>query len=122
LDAPGEGWSVGARADLWRLRIDWRDDGPPSRTGLSRVTVFVPAVEGGHSWKLEDGARFDLTLGLGYEFNLDTDGRDVGEGAILTLGASFTGGTRSIRRLHEGRHPVEEPNRDRDVLSQVRVR
>lgn len=91
LEAYGTGWSLGARLDYWRLDLDWRDDGPPLREGNTDVDVLVPSLEGGYSWAIR-GGRFDLTLGLGYELNVETDGEDVGEGAILLLGVSFSGG------------------------------
>jgi len=54
--------------------------------------VLVPSLEGGYSWPIRRGGRFDVNVGLGYEFNVDTDGEDVGEGAILMLGVTFSGG------------------------------
>ncbi len=68
------------------------DDGPPPRSGSTDVSVLVPSLEGGYSWPIRRGGRFDFNVGLGYEFNVDTDGEGVGEGAILVLGVAFLGG------------------------------
>jgi hypothetical protein len=91
LESYGAGWAFGTRLDYWRLDLDWADDGPPPREGSTEVGVLVPSLEGAYSWPIRRG-RFDLTAGLGYEFNIDTDGEDVGEGAILMIGVSFSGG------------------------------
>jgi hypothetical protein len=92
LESYGAGWSFGTRLDYWRLDLDWSDDGPPPRSGSTDVSVLVPSLEGGYSWPIRRGGRFDVNVGLGYEFNVDTDGEDVGEGAILMLGVAFSGG------------------------------
>lgn len=113
LDSYGGGWNFGARMDFWRLDIPW-DNYQPAQRGNSNVTVWVPAVEGGYSWRMEGGGHVDLNLSLGREFNIDTDGADVGEGAILMLGVSLSGGTRGIRRLHE-----REPAVRRDTVSML---
>lgn len=81
------GWHVGARLDLWALEIDWRDPGP--RRGMTDIVVLQPTAEIGHGWISERYGRFELTLGLGAEINVDTDGEDVGEGAIALLGFTW---------------------------------
>jgi len=86
------GWLWGARADLWDLEIDWKDDPsgafPAGREGTTDVLVLQPTAELGYGWWLE-GARLELVLGLGAEINVDTAGEDVGEGAILLLGVTY---------------------------------
>lgn len=88
------GWLFGGRLDLWWLEIDWKDDpGKPSEVeGKTDVVVLQPTLEGGYSFRLSERWRLDLTLGLGAEINVDTDGEDVGEGAILLGGISFSYG------------------------------
>lgn len=83
------GWHYGARLDFWDLDIDWRDNAPTTRQGATNVLVVQPTIEGGYSWNVRKGGRLDLTLGLGAELNVSTDGEDVGEGAILLLGISY---------------------------------
>lgn len=68
------------------MDIDWRDDAGP-RAGSTDITVLQPTVQGGYDFSL-GGGRFVLetTLAAGFEFNVRTDGEDVGEGPILLLG------------------------------------
>lgn len=83
------GWFWGARADLWFLEIDWEEaGGTPS--GTSDVVVFQPVGQGGYTWPLDGGFRLDLSASLGAEINVDTSGEDVGEGAILLVGLTWT--------------------------------
>ena len=81
------GWLVGGRLDLWWLDVDWEEDSGSS--GSTDVVVLQPTLEGGYRWALEGGASVALTLGLGAEVNVDTDGEDVGEGAILLFGVRY---------------------------------
>ncbi len=85
-----EAWFVGGRVDLWSLDIDWRDDvaGGPDRRGSTDVLVLQPTVECGYTWLLER-SRINVFAALGAELNVDTDGEDVGEGAIGLLGVSW---------------------------------
>lgn len=83
----GTGWLYGARVDLWSLEIDWRDPGP--REGTTDVLVLQPTVEAGYGWSLASGSRLELMVGLGAEFNIDTEGEDVGEGVIALLGLTY---------------------------------
>lgn len=88
LGVPGEdGWLVGGRVDLYFLEIDHEDDAPPA-SGTTDVVVLQPTVEGGYGWNLASG-RLEATLAVGAEINVDTDGEDVGEGAIGLLGVTW---------------------------------
>lgn len=80
-----QGWLYGARVDLFFLDIDWKDTGSQ---GSSDVIVLQPVVEGGYGWDLASG-RIELTLSAGAEINIDTNGEDVGEGAIGLLGVTY---------------------------------
>ena len=92
-----DGFFIGARANLWFLEIDWRDTRiicgtvPPCFDevvrGTTDKTVFQPTAEIGYnllsgrsSWMLAP------VLGFGWEFNVRTDGEEVGEGSILLGG------------------------------------
>jgi len=92
-----DGFFIGARANLWFLEIDWRDTRimcgtiPPCFDevvrGTTDITVFQPTAEIGYnllsgrsSWMLAP------VLGFGWEFNVRTDGEEVGEGSILLGG------------------------------------
>ncbi len=95
FDADRTGWLLGARLDLWALDIDWEDDpggGTPRRQGSTDVLVLQPTVEGGWAKRLGRQLVLDLTLALGAEINVDTDGEDVGEGAIALLGVALRTG------------------------------
>ena len=82
-----DGWMIGARVDVWSLEIDWEDD--PNREGTTDIIVLQPTVEGGYGWSFERGDRIELMIGVGAEINVDTDGEDVGEGAIGLLGLTW---------------------------------
>jgi hypothetical protein len=81
----------GLRADLWWLEVDWEDNLPGGGTnnGTSDIVVFQPVAQGGYSWLLDSGTRLDMSASLGAEINVDTDGDDVGEGAIFLLGLTW---------------------------------
>ena len=80
----------GARADLWSLEIDWEDDDGPE--GTTDVIVLQPTVEVGRAWGMGGPWVFEASLALGAEINVDTDGEDVGEGAILLGGLGVSAG------------------------------
>ena len=86
------GWVIGGRIDLWQLDIDWEDDpdgaNPGGREGSTDVLVVQPTIEAGYVWHLE-GSRLTLGAAFGAEINADTDGEDVGEGAIFLVGATW---------------------------------
>ena len=89
--APGEnGWLLGGRLDLFFLEIDHETDLPPA-SGTTDVVVLQPTIEGGYGWWLRNG-RVEVTLAGGAEINVDTDGEDVGEGAIGLLGVTYLWG------------------------------
>jgi hypothetical protein len=87
LSDDGNGWFVGGRLDVWLLEIDWQDarEGLVAR-GETDVTVLQPSAQIGYRWP----SGFDLSLGLGVEINLETDGEEVGEGAIGLLGVGYS--------------------------------
>ena len=87
FEPAGDGWIAGARLDLWWLDIDWKDDS--GEGGSTDVVVLQPTAEGGYRWLRGDGSSLALTLSLGLEVNVDTDGEDVGEGAIALLGLRY---------------------------------
>lgn len=91
IDPAADGtWWWGGRVDLWQLGIDWEDDPSPGfpggRVGSTDVLVVQPTAEFGYSWRLGPGRRIEVGASLGAEINVDTDGEDVGEGAILLVG------------------------------------
>jgi hypothetical protein len=53
------------------------------------VTVLQPTLQAG--FRIPFGETIELmpTLAFGYEFNIKTEGADIGQGAILLLGVVF---------------------------------
>ena len=86
-EARPNGWQYGVRLDLFALRISYRDPGP--RFGHSNILVLQPSAEFGYGWSTPGLGRLELNLGLGAEINVNTDGEDVGEGAIALLGLTW---------------------------------
>lgn len=84
--ASPNGFHYGARLDLWSLDIDWKD---PGRSGSTDILVLQPSAEIGYGWTHVSLGRLEATLGLGVEVNVDTQGEDVGEGAILLFGLTW---------------------------------
>ena len=84
------GWFAGARAALWRMDIDWRDHPltplGPERVGQTSIIVLQPTARAGY--RFLNGGRFllDAEAALGAEFNVHTDGDDVGQGVIGLVG------------------------------------
>jgi hypothetical protein len=85
---------IGARVDGWLLRIRYREDDIPTNAVLldgdrSDAVVLVPTVRAG--WLAISGrVNLDFTVSFGRELNVATRGEEVGEGAILLLGAGFS--------------------------------
>ncbi len=90
------GFHVGPRVDVWLLAIDWEDDGG-TRAGSTSLVVVQPTAQAGYTWRL-GGGRYALaaTAAFGAEVNVITDGEDVGQGAILLVGVSFS--RRGVRK------------------------
>lgn len=85
------GWYVGVRAEVFSLRIAYRDSiGNANIAGSSRVTVVQPTLNAGHAFDLGNRQRLQLSLGLGAEINARTRGAKVGSGAIGLVGVSLS--------------------------------
>lgn len=91
--------SLDVRADLWFLDIDWEDTQticgtvPPcfesNIEGSTEITVLQPTFGIGYYIYLGENFFIKPSLSFGYEINIKTDGRKVGEGAILLGGLNF---------------------------------
>jgi hypothetical protein len=86
FDESRAGWLAGLRVDLWDLEIDWQENGS---SGTTDVLVLQPTAEAAYAWRVGRTMTLDLGLSLGAEINVDTDGQDVGEGAILLAGVGL---------------------------------
>ena len=83
---------VGAKSDIWWNEVDWKDDigQTTERRGSTNVTVLQPTAELGYALPIgQKRARLLLSLALGAEINVRTEGAEVGQGAILLIGATF---------------------------------
>jgi len=87
------------RTDLWFMDIDWEQKGliicdptacPNAVTrGTTEITVLQPTLGLGYNLILSENLFLKPNLSFGYEINIKTKGREVGEGAILLGGLSF---------------------------------
>ena len=89
--ADHKGYFLGIRTDLWNSQIRWKDfdsSGNLSETGQTQILVIQPTAEIGYLWLIgkNDNGFFAPTLSLGREINVLTQGREVGQGAILLIG------------------------------------
>ena len=83
------GLFFGPRVDLWFNSIDWKDNigEQDEETGTSDIIVLQPTLEAGYQFQLGTGnTYFAPTIALGMEINVKTEGKEVGQGAILLLG------------------------------------
>ncbi len=87
-------WSLlrlGVRTDIWWNEIDWKmdPDTPQEVTGTTNVTVFQPTLTLDYPIPL---GNWFLTprIAFGAEINVQTDGEEVGQGAILLGGVGFS--------------------------------
>jgi len=87
-----QGFFLGARADLWFNKIDWKENPnlPTEVRGKTDITVFQPTAEAGYVVNLKkEGWSFVPSIAFGAEINVKTEGAPVGEGAVLLLGFTF---------------------------------
>lgn len=89
-----QGFFIGPRIDFWFMEIDWFNDVltiGPRYEGTTKIKVLQPLAEGGYTFLLGEGG-WSLTakVSLGFEINVKTDGKEVGEGPISLLGATLT--------------------------------
>ena len=82
---------MGARIDLWAMKIKWKDKTgtPQAINGTTKITVFQPTAHVGYWVKLKD-SKWNLLFsgGGGAEINIKTSGKKVGEGGMWLLGIS----------------------------------
>ena len=91
--APMKGFFLGARNDIWFNTIDWKDniDMPNELSGTTEITVIQPTAEAGYLFILKNGYwTIAPKIAFGYEINVNQKGADVGEGAILLIGSTFS--------------------------------
>jgi hypothetical protein len=82
------GWQFGVRAELYLLRLDWREG---TTQGETRVWVFQPTARVAYAWAISPSLRLEASASAGLEWNVRTRGEPVGEGAIVLLGIALLG-------------------------------
>jgi hypothetical protein len=80
------GFFLGARADLWKLSIDWKQG---VVTGTTKVTAIQPTVEIGYMMLINDMVFISPSIAAGVQSNIKTEGQAVGDGAIFLAGLSI---------------------------------
>lgn len=84
-----ERFFIGLRNDVWFNEVKWEKDKLPKppiqMTGLTKITVIQPTLEGGFTF-VKNQFFLAPTFAFGFEINVKTDGEPTGEGAILLLG------------------------------------
>ncbi len=88
--------SVHARADLWFIDIDWEQSGlltcdpvacPDAIvSGSTQIIVLQPTFGISHRYNISEQFFIKPSLSFGWEINVKTDGREVGQGPILLAG------------------------------------
>jgi hypothetical protein len=76
---------VGARAGLWRKKIDWAQD---LQTGETTTWTIQPTFEIGYTFIINDWAFITPSVSNGVEINMKTEGEKVGQGFITLIGIS----------------------------------
>ncbi len=75
------GLYAGIRTDYWHMNIDWKDAKHNPTSGTTQIGVLQPKIELGYKWPIR---QYDIILGLsnGFEINVISKGKDVGQGFI----------------------------------------
>lgn len=80
---------AGARVDLWRLNIFWKDfdNNPPS--GTTHIGVLQPTFDVGLLFKVYNKWHVSVYGGFGQEINIVTQGKQVGQGGLWLGGITL---------------------------------
>lgn len=94
-----ENLNLNLRTDLWFMDIDWEQKGliicdpvacPNAvSTGTTEIIVLQPTIGLDYNFPLSEKLFLKPGLSFGFEINVKTEGREVGEGAILLGGLSL---------------------------------
>lgn len=85
--------------DLWFMDIDWKNTqricgivppcGDVTSTGTTEIIVLQPTFGVEYNIPFSKNLFLKPSFSFGYEININTKGREVGEGAIVLGGLSF---------------------------------
>lgn len=85
-----KGWYAEGRMGMWFLHIDWMDN-TPAASGSTDISVFQPTLGIGYDFPLKnERIKLGLFVAFGYEVNVVTSGKEVGQGGISLAGVSLT--------------------------------
>lgn len=76
---------LGARADIYKMKIDWAQG---ILTGQTKTWMLQPTVEIGYTFIINDQAFITPFVANGVQVNLKTDGDKVGDGFVTLVGIS----------------------------------
>ena len=84
-------WLISYRTDLWWNEVHWANEiGEINETkGQTNVVVLQPTLIGAYVFLFKEHFIFTPTLAVGMEINIITEGKPVGEGAIILWGAKL---------------------------------
>ena len=88
-----QGFFLEARSDIWFMTINWEDrvGGIPIRSGTTSIVVLQPTVAGGYQFLFENSPwALDVNLAFGIEWNIVTNGEEVGQGGISLIGIGIS--------------------------------
>lgn len=85
------GWAFMLKTDLWFNTIDWETTNIAGEliTGQSKIKVLQPTLQAEYGFSLSEKIILSPSVAFGIEWNIATEGSDVGEGSILLLGLSL---------------------------------
>jgi hypothetical protein len=76
---------IGAKADVWRMKIDWLEEAQPGQT---KTWTVQPMLEIGYTLIINDQAFVTPFIANGVQVNVKTEGDKVGDGFITLIGLS----------------------------------
>jgi len=76
------GLYLGARADLWFMKVNWQDSSELVTEGTTEISVFQPTFELGYLFHFKNGWELGTAFTNGVELNVKMLGEPVGEGWI----------------------------------------
>ncbi len=93
LNRQSKGLFMAVRTGLWFMNIDWKDrpDTGSPRTGETFIMVVQPTLAAGYQYLTNNQKwAFGISGAFGVEWNVITNGEDVGQGGISILLLSIT--------------------------------
>ncbi len=99
---PNKQLYIGARTELWKMIIDWRNSGDDENlwtdddiVGFTDILVFQPTLEMGYKFVIpfkensHNALIINPNIAAGWELNVISKGDDVGQGSIALIGVDL---------------------------------